>query len=72
MKSDNAITSVRAYFEDLFRFASSHKKPTSLKFSDIKGISVAKVTLKESILGLLPGTVKSNYRKAENFAIREI
>ncbi len=72
MKKDQAFTSVRAFFEGLIRYAASRENADAWKFSDQQGGQVALACLKESILGLFPNSVKAAYKKAENYAVRQI
>lgn len=72
MKADGAFSSVRAFFEDIIRYASSTESANAWEFSDKKGGDVAKKLLKDSVLRLLPITLQGSYRKAENFAIKKI
>ncbi|WP_155903104.1 hypothetical protein [Marinobacter gelidimuriae] len=72
MKKDGAFSSVRALFESIIRYAASDDAVGAWGFSDQKGIEVASSFLKDAILGLLPKPLQSSYRKAENFAIKQI
>jgi len=73
MKKDNAFSSVRAFFEEVFRFAkkNSSEIPT-WGLSDTTGLSVASSSLKDAVLSLLPENLKDSYKKAEHYAIRNI
>jgi hypothetical protein len=73
MLNDKAITSVRAFFNAIFKFA--NKTITSdliWELSDLEGKKIAKNFLKDSVLGLLPKEVSENYRKAEHLAVKDI
>ncbi|MDO6650732.1 hypothetical protein Q4540_19810 [Pseudoalteromonas carrageenovora] len=72
MKKDGAFSSVRALFESIIRYSANNGEGDAWGFSDQKGIEVASSFLKDSILGLLPKTLQSSYRKAENYAIKQI
>ncbi|MFA5321762.1 MAG: hypothetical protein WC373_03745 [Smithella sp.] len=72
MNRDQAFTSVRSFFEDIIRYASTDKNVNGWQFSDRKGGEVAKNFLKEAILSLLPKTLQDTYKKAENYAVRQI
>ena len=73
MSKDNAFTSVRAFFNDLFNYAKQHSEsdPT-WGLSDNRGFEVGKSALKDAVLSLLPDQLKESYKKAENYAIRNI
>jgi hypothetical protein len=72
MISDKAITSVRAFFEDILRYASRSDMPTVWEFSDKKGIDSIKGSAKKWILSILPKQVAETYKSIESFAVREI
>ncbi|MBF4317498.1 hypothetical protein EAY30_21640, partial [Vibrio anguillarum] len=72
MKADKAFTSVRSLIENLIRYAASSECADAWEFSDKQGINVAKDSLKEGFLGLLPKSVSTLYRKSEGFAVRKI
>jgi hypothetical protein len=72
MKADGAFRSVRVFFEDIIRYASSTKNSDAWEFSDKIGGDVAKNLLKDFMLGLLPKKLEDSYRKSENFAIKKI
>lgn len=73
MFNDKAFTSVRNFFESLFRKArtlgSTNK---SWAMSDKMGVDVATHSLKELVLSVLPESVSSFYRKASHYAVRNI
>lgn len=73
MSKNNAFTSVRAFFKDLFNYAKQHSEadPT-WGLSDHQGLEVGKSALKDAVLSLLPNQLKESYTKAENYAIRNI
>lgn len=73
MSKDKAFTSVRAFFEGIFRFAKSNScsNPT-WGLSDSAGLNVASSSLKQAVLSLLPSNLKDSYKKAEHYAIRNI
>jgi len=72
MNRDKAFTSVRSFFEDIIRYSVTGKNANGWQFSDRKGGEVAKNYLKETVLSLLPKTLQDTYKKAENYAIRQI
>lgn len=72
MKLDNAFTSVRAFIEEIIRYASTNECANLWGFSDHKGLDIAKNTLKDGILSLLPRLLQQTYREAENYVVKEI
>ena len=72
MNRDKAFTSVRAFLEDIIRYAASNENANGWQFSDRKGGEVAMNYLKDTMLSLLPKNLQSSYRKAESFAVRKI
>lgn len=72
MKKDNAFTSVRSFFEEIIRYSSTNECANLFHFSDLKGVDVAKKTLKDGVLSLLPKPLQQTYREAENYVIRQI
>ena len=72
MKRDNAFTSVRSLFEDLIRYCASTEFADAFTFSDRQGLDIAKNMLKDSVLGLLPESLRESYSKAESYAIKKI
>ncbi|MEH6592659.1 MAG: hypothetical protein V7746_20500 [Halioglobus sp.] len=73
MSKDGAFSSVRAFFDDIFRYAKSNEATgTAWGFSDKKGLEVASDFLKESLIAMLPKQIGSAYKKAAHYAIRKI
>jgi hypothetical protein len=72
MNRDKAFTSVRSFFEDIIRYSATNKNANGWQFSDRKGGEAAKSYLKEAVLSLLPKTLQETYKKAENYAVRQI
>lgn len=72
MSTDKAFTSFRAFLESLIRYAASDKAANAWEFSDMQGLETGKGLLKDAVLGLLPTSLQETYRKAENFAVRQI
>ena len=73
MLRDQAILSVRRFFEDVFRFADAVQTPDpTWGFSDQMGTRTAGSALKRVILSLLPKDLGAEYRRAEHFAIRDV
>jgi hypothetical protein len=73
MHKDQAFTSVRAFFEGIFRFAkkSSCSDP-AWALSDAAGLRIARSALKDAVLSLLPKNLKESYKKAEHYAVKSI
>lgn len=73
MQKDKAFTSVRSFFEGIFRFA---KKNSCINktwgLSDQQGLRVGQSAIKEAVLSLLPRNLKVSYKKAEHYAVRDI
>jgi len=72
MNRDHAFTSVRSFFEDIIHYAATSKNVDGWHYSDHKGGDIAKNYLKEVVLSLLPKTLQDTYKKAENFAVKQI
>jgi hypothetical protein len=73
MLRDQAIRSVRRFFEELFRFAETVQKPDpTWGLSDKMGAQTAVSALKRVVLSLLPKDLGADYRRAEHFAIRDV
>lgn len=73
MIRDQAIHSIRRFFEEVFRFAEEVNTPNpTWGFSDEMGACTADSALKRVILSLLPKDLGSDYRRAEHFAIRDV
>jgi hypothetical protein len=72
MHKDKAFTSVRSLMEKLINYVKSDEAANAWKFSDKQGLDVTKSVLKDAVLGLLPKDLTSLYKKAENYAIKQI
>ena len=72
MNKDSAFTSVRAFIEDIIRYASIHDSPNIGAFSDLQGLNIIHGTLKDVILSLLPDSLRESYNKAESFVVKKI
>lgn len=73
MHKDQAFTSVRSFFEGIFRFAKQNScADPAWALSDTSGQKVASEALKDSVLSLLPKKLRDSYKKAEHYAIRSI
>ena len=73
MLKDKAFSSVRAFFEGVFRFAKKHScSDEAWALSDNKGLQVGGAALKEAVLSLLPKSLKESYKKAEHYAVRDL
>lgn len=73
MIKDKAITSVRAFFTEIFRFAKKYTEDNpTWELSDQLGIQVGKTAIKSSILNMLPKALKKSYETGEHFAVRDL
>ena len=72
MQKDKAFSSVRAFFEDLIRYAQSDELATVWEYSDKKGQTIGKSFLKDTIIVFLPKKLQDTYHQAKHYAIREI
>ncbi|EKE87643.1 hypothetical protein [Idiomarina xiamenensis] len=73
MQKDQAFTSVRSFFEDIFRFAKkSSCSDEAWGLSDQQGLRVGQSAIKDAVLSLLPKNLRDSYKKAEYFAVRNI
>jgi len=73
MKREGAITSVEAFFEEIFRFSETTRgRDPTWGFSDKKGIAIAGSALKRLILELLPRKIGDDLRRLEHLAVRDV
>ena len=72
MHKDKAFTSVRSLMEKLIGYVKSDDAANAWEFSDKQGVQVAKSSLKNAIVGLLPKEVQNFYKKAESYAVKQI
>lgn len=72
MQKDKAFSSVRAFFEDLIRYARSDELADIWKYSDKQGQKIGKNFLKDTRIGFLPKKLQVPYHQAKHYAIREI
>ena len=73
MVKDQAIQSVRRFFEDIFKFAeTAQTADPTWGFSDEQGLRVGGSALRRLVLSLLPRHLGDDYKRAEHFAIRNI
>lgn len=73
MAKDNAFSSVRSFFDSIFRYAKKQgANNAAWEFSDIKGLEIAGGVLKDFILSLVPASLQSGYKKASHYAIKNI
>lgn len=73
MKRDNAITSVRRFFEDIFRFVDSYEGDDPVwGFSDKQGIANAGSALQRIILSLLPKNIGKIYCETKHLAVKDL
>lgn len=73
MAKDNAFTSVRSFFEGLFKYAKKNSAENpAWDYSDEAGIGIANSAVKDAIISLLPEKLKDAYQKVNHYAIRDI
>lgn len=73
MKSDKAFTSVRAFFEEIFKFGEKYKGPDPVwVLSDKKGFKEGANFLRSAILSILPKQLRESYEKAKHFVVQDI
>ncbi len=73
LKRIEAITSVRSFFEKIFRFGENFTNQDPVyRLSDVLGVEAGKSFLKEAVLSMLPINLDKFYKKAAPFAIRDI
>ena len=73
MKKDGAFTSVRAFFEQIFRFGETYQGSDPVwVLSDRMGLEKGKNFLQEAVLSLLPETVRKFYHSAKDYAVQDI
>lgn len=73
MVRDEAITSARAFFEQIFRFGEAYDgaDPVHL-LSDRMGLKAGGNFLLEAVLTLVPEAVRKGYRQARHFAVSDV
>jgi hypothetical protein len=73
MLRDGAITSVRSFFEQIFAAGEEYTGSDPIwALSDKLGLKVGGNFIVETVLGLLPESVKKSYKAAKHFAIRDV
>lgn len=73
MVKDNAISTVRAFFEKIFRFGEQCDGDDPVgKMSDMFGIAGGANLLKEGVLTLVPETVRKQYKATKHFAVKDV
>lgn len=73
MLRDKAITSVRSFFEHVFRAGEKYEGSDPVwRLSDALGLRVGGNLLVECILSLLPERVGASYKAAQHFAVRDV
>ena len=73
MQKDEAFSSVRAFFEQIFRFGETYQGSDPVwDLSDKMGLQRGKNFLQEAVLSLLPEPTRKLYRSAKHYAIRDI
>ena len=70
MKRDNAFSSVRSFFQNIFSSVETSKNTWGL--SDQLGFQVGNNFLKDMILSILPRPLFDLYRRERGLAIRNI
>lgn len=72
MARDGAITSARAFFEQIFRFGEAYTGSDPVfSLSDRMGVKAGSNFLMEAVLSLVPESVRKSYRAAKHFAVRD-
>ena len=73
MKKDNAFSSVRNFFEKIFQFADSYSGQDPIwDFSDREGLGKAKELFFDSVLSLIPKSLRSKYKETRHYAVKDI
>lgn len=73
MQKDDAFSSVRAFFEQIFRFGENYRGPDPVwDLSDKMGLQKGTNFLLEAVLSVLPRALEKLYRSAKHYAIRDI
>lgn len=73
MSNDKAFTSVRSFFEGVFKFAKQNiASNETWALSDQNGLQVGKSAIKEAVLSLLPKNLRESYKKAEHYVVKNI
>jgi hypothetical protein len=73
MTKDGAFTSVRAFFEKVFQLGEHCKGDDPVqRLSDAFGVSGGGNLLLESVLSLLPESLKKQYKATRHYAVRSI
>lgn len=73
MAKDKAFTSVRSFFEDIFKFTKENTTSSNaFNLSDRKGLDIGASAIRNCILSLLPKNIRDDYKKIEHYAIRNL
>jgi hypothetical protein len=73
MQKDEAFSSVRAFFEQIFRFGETYQGSDPIwDLSDKMGLQRGRNFLLEAVLSLLPEATSKLYQSAKHYAIRDI
>lgn len=73
MLRDGAITSARAFFEQIFRFGETYTGSDPVfALSDRMGMRAGSNFLMDTVLSLVPESVRTSYKAAKHFAIRDV
>ena len=73
MAKDGAFTSIRAFFEKIFQFGEQYKGSDPVqRLSDSFGLSGGRSLLLESVLTLLPESLKKQYKATRHYSIRSV
>lgn len=70
MENDNAFSSVRSFFEKIFRFADNYVGESPVwDLSDSQGFSQGKKNIADCVLSLLPEQLRDFYKSTRHYAI---
>ena len=73
MIKDEAFSSVRSFFTEIFNYAKSDNNLLNTNvFSNREGFKIGKNTLKNIILNTLSPVLKDTYKQVNHYAIRHI
>lgn len=73
MARDNAIQSIRSFFEKIFQFGEQYQGDDPIrKLSDKFGLTGGGQFLQETVLSLLPEALKKQYKATKHFAISDV
>ncbi|WP_434150143.1 hypothetical protein ACR2R6_01260 [Methylocaldum gracile subsp. desertum] len=73
MSQAKAFSSVRSFFEAIFKFAkSNNQEELTWELSDQNGVRLGKLAIKDSVISVLPKSLGDAYQRGEHFAVRSI